>query len=268
MIYSLLITLSIALPIHSLTNEAEYLLGASRNHVDQIDIQTGATTRLNLTEIKNIKAIQLDQKHNCLYYAQYSHTIGRKCFNGSEPQVITMINRTSPGCMAYDWLSNLLYVIDGQRIDVIQPPYSDAQTPRRQTIVQFSNPQESPIFLVISPTDGYMFYLHKLQEHDGSNTYTIYRTTLDGLRVDVVIELSESQRPKGDRLTIDVAAKRLHWMDVHGIRSCDFSGNSYGLASMTSYSIANQWIMLVIHDGRGFYYNTRDSGVYVANIGE
>lgn len=263
--FILSIALSILLPFAQTVNNFDEnfsLIGASPYRLEHIDIGTGAVASMNVSAIESsLMAVEYDRRHNCVYYAESSRTIGRICLNESNPiaQPIVSVEETKSGCIAYDWSADLLYFIDGQSIYAIEPRQTTTESARRQIIIQSEN--SNPIALAISPMDGYLFHMQYItgQVH----SFTIWRAHLDGSHSEFVITLPGNPYLGGRAFTIDLKRKQLYWIqyDDRRIISCDFDGTAHKTISL---DFTRQPLALMFHDDWMFWYDSQTHGVYAA----
>lgn len=98
----------------------EFLIVAQRDVISRINLLNGKREALPIQGLRNVIAIDFDLKHNCIFWADIvSDVIGRQCLNGSSGvETIVDSDLASVEGMSYDWISELLFFVDGIRIKI------------------------------------------------------------------------------------------------------------------------------------------------------
>lgn len=159
----------------------EFLLVAQRERISRIDLKEQKLEVLPVHDLKNVIAIEFDIKNNCLYWADIvNDTIGRQCFKygKSAPEILVETDLSSIEGMALDWVSNVLYFVDGvrMRIQIIRTDMSSMGRMRR-TILGPNNVQK-PRGIAVHPMMGYIFWTDWAPGNASVN-----RANLDGTNV-------------------------------------------------------------------------------------
>lgn len=204
---------------------ADFLIVAQRDKISRIQIPSGEKEVLPVSGLKNVIAIEFDMKHNCVFWADIqTDQIGRQCLDGNHSAEI-LVDRglTSVEGMSYDWISELLFFVDGTRykIEALSTSMEPGKGRMRKTIIDTGN-LSKPRGIVVHPTAGYLFWT------DWSFTKpSISRSNLDGTEVRVLFTKPQVVWPNG--VTIDYIAERVYWVDASRdyIGSCDLSGKSF-----------------------------------------
>lgn len=159
----------------------EFILVAQRERISRIDLITKTTEQLPVKDLKNVIAIEFDMRNNCLYWADIvNDTIGRQCFKDgmSAPEILVETDLSSIEGMALDWVSNVLYFVDGvrMRIQIIRTDVPHFGRMRR-TILGPNNVQK-PRGIAVHPMRGYMFWTDWAPGNASVN-----RANLDGTNI-------------------------------------------------------------------------------------
>ncbi|KRT81787.1 Fibronectin domain-containing protein [Oryctes borbonicus] len=201
-----------------------FLLVAQRDRIIRLDPFKRETKTLPINDFKNVIAIDFDMKNNCVFWADIiKDHIGRQCLNGSTGnEILVNSNLSSVEGMAYDWISNNLYFVDGKnaKIEVIRTDVSHNRHYFRRTIL--SPPSlKKPRGITVHPRIGYLFWT------DWAENPSISRSNLDGSDVKVLFSKPIIQWPNG--ISIDHIAERLYWVDAKEdyIGSSDLHGNKF-----------------------------------------
>lgn len=131
--------------------------------------------------MKNVIAIEFDIRNNCLYWADIvNDTIGRQCLKDgkSSPEILVETDLSSIEGMALDWVSNVLYFVDGvkMRIQIIRTDLNNMGR-MRKTILGPNNLQK-PRGIAVHPMMGYMFWTDWAPGNASVN-----RANLDGTNI-------------------------------------------------------------------------------------
>jgi hypothetical protein len=89
--------------------------------------------------------------------------IGRQCLNGTEaPEVLVETGLASVEGMSYDWISQMLYFVDGMRLKIEAVKVSSfAHEKMRRTVIP-STKLAKPRGIAVHPMAGYLFWTGKL----------------------------------------------------------------------------------------------------------
>lgn len=211
---------SIPCPIEEPT---EFILVALRDKIARIDLFDNSTI-IPVTGQRNIVAIEFDMKNNCIYWADIEvDKISRQCFGNSTTQeVVVDTDLASIEGMALDWISNVLFFVDGMRrkIEAVRTDLT-SQGRMRATILN-STVLSKPRGIAVHPRAGYLFWT----DWD-RNSPSVSRSNLDGTNVKMLFTTPIVQWPNG--ITIDRMADRIYWVDAMEdyIASADLNGQYF-----------------------------------------
>lgn len=204
----------------------DFLIVAQREKISRIEIPSGKKQVLPISGLKNVIAIEFDIKHNCVFWADIlTDEIGRQCFNGNQSaEILLETELASVEGMSYDWVSELLFFVDGTRlkIEALKTSFElNGKTSMRKTIIGKPN-LSKPRGIVVHPLEGYLFWT------DWSQTKpSISRSNLDGSDIRELFTKPQIVWPNG--ITIDYIAERVYWVDASKdyIASCDLQGKTF-----------------------------------------
>ena len=120
----------------------EFLVVAQRDKISRINLKDGQKEVFPITGLKNVIAIEFDIKHNCIFYADIMiDVIGRQCLNGNQStEFIINTDLNSVEGMSYDWISELLFFVDGMKLKIEAVQTSNTSHHRiRRTIIDSKN---------------------------------------------------------------------------------------------------------------------------------
>lgn len=201
----------------------EFILVALRDKIARIDLFDNSTI-IPVTGQRNIVAIEFDMKNNCIYWADIEvDKISRQCFGNSTTQeVVVDTDLASIEGMALDWISNVLFFVDGMRrkIEAVRTDLT-SQGRMRATILN-STVLSKPRGITVHPRAGYLFWT----DWD-RNSPSVSRSNLDGTNVKMLFTTPIVQWPNG--ITIDRMADRIYWVDAMEdyIASADLNGQYF-----------------------------------------
>ncbi|XP_016840986.1 sortilin-related receptor, L(DLR class) A repeats-containing-like isoform X2 [Nasonia vitripennis] len=239
----------------------EFLLVAQRERISRIDLKEQKLEVLPVHDLKNVIAIEFDIKNNCLYWADIvNDTIGRQCFKSgkSAPEILVETDLSSIEGMALDWVSNVLYFVDGvkMRIQIIRTDMSSMGRMRR-TILGPNNVQK-PRGIAVHPMAGYMFWTDWAPGNASVN-----RANLDGTNVKQLFH-NRVEWPNG--ITIDHIAERIYWVDARQdyIGSSDFEGNGFKKIIQNDERVSHPFAVAVFKDNM-YWDDWKQSMIFVAD---
>ncbi|XP_060804264.1 sortilin-related receptor isoform X1 [Amyelois transitella] len=201
----------------------EFLIVALRDKVARIDLMDNSTV-IPVTDQKNIVAIEFDMKNNCLYWADIDlDRICRQCFNnGTAVEIIVDTDLASIEGMALDWISNVLFFVDGTRkkIEAIRTDLTNEG--RMRVTILDQKALSKPRGIAVHPKAGYLFWT----DWDRTNP-SVSRSNLDGKNVRKLFTKPIVQWPNG--ITIDQMSERIYWVDAMEdyIASADMDGQHF-----------------------------------------
>ncbi|XP_025152986.1 sortilin-related receptor isoform X2 [Harpegnathos saltator] len=240
----------------------EFLLVAQREHISRIDLVDENLEMLPVHGLKNVIAIEFDLKNNCLYWADIvNDTIGRQCLRDgtSYPEILVETDLSSIEGMAFDWVSNVLYFVDGvkMRIQIIRTDVSTMGRMRR-TILGPNNLQK-PRGIAVHPMNGYMFWTDW-----APGNASVSRANLDGTDVKRLFVKPTVEWPNG--ITIDHIAERIYWVDARAdyIGSSDFDGKRFKKIIASDERVSHPFAVAVFKDNM-YWDDWKQSMIFVAN---
>ncbi|MCL4122654.1 UNVERIFIED_CONTAM: hypothetical protein GTU68_028010, partial [Idotea baltica] len=209
-----------------LEEEKEFLLVSNRNSIlryDMLNPQEGLK-KLPLQNLEAVIALDFHLKNNCLYWSDaLTKKIMRQCFDGNHQQeTLVESGIESAEGLALDWVSQLLYMVDGVNMKVevmrIDAPFNSRM---RKTIIQ--KPDVGlPRGIALHPVRGYLFLT------DWSETTPkVARAHLDGTDLQILFGKGQVGWPNG--ITIDFQTERIFWADAKFdyIASSDLDGKGF-----------------------------------------
>ncbi|XP_043466543.1 sortilin-related receptor-like isoform X3 [Leptopilina heterotoma] len=239
----------------------EFLLVAQREHISRIDLETKKLEKLPVHGLKNVIAIEFDMRNNCLYWADIvNDTIGRQCLsNGSSyPEILVETDLSSIEGMALDWVSNVLYFVDGvkMRIQIIRTDINSMGRMRR-TILGPNNLQK-PRGIAVHPSRGYIFWTDWAPGNASVN-----RANMDGTNFKQLFHESV-EWPNG--ITIDHMAERIYWVDAREdyIGSADFDGKNFKKIISQDERVSHPFAVAVLKDNM-YWDDWKQSMIFTAD---
>lgn len=240
----------------------EFLLVAQRDHISRIDLKDQKLETLPVHGLKNVIAIEFDLKNDCLYWADIvNDTIGRQCLRDGQsyPEILVETGLSSIEGMALDWVSNLLYFVDGVKmsIEVIRTDISIAGRMRR-TILG-SDKLKKPRGIAVHPMNGYMFWTDW-----APGDASVSRANLDGTNVKRLFNKDTVEWPNG--ITIDHISERIYWVDakLDYIGSSDLNGQGFKKILAHDDILAHPFAVAVFKDNI-YWDDWKQSMIFVAD---
>ncbi|XP_011301031.1 sortilin-related receptor [Fopius arisanus] len=241
---------------------SEFLLVAQREIISRIDLRTEKREILPVLNLKNVIAIEYDMNNNCLYWADIvNDTIGRQCFKDgtSYPEIMVETDLSSIEGMAYDWVSKVLYFVDGvkMRIQIIRTDLKTAGRMRR-TILGPNNLQK-PRGIAVHPMMGYMFWT----DWTPGNA-SVSRANLDGSNVKRLFTKPTVEWPNG--ITIDHISERIYWVDAREdyIGSSDYEGKRFKKIIVLDDRVSHPFAVAVFKDTM-YWDDWKQSKIFLAD---
>ncbi|XP_020710796.1 sortilin-related receptor isoform X2 [Athalia rosae] len=241
---------------------SEFLLVAQRDHISRIDLKELKLETLPLHGLKNVIAIEFDLQHNCLYWADIvNDTIGRQCLKDgtSYPEILVETDLSSIEGMAFDWVSKVLYFVDGvkMRIEIIRVDISTMGRMRRTIL----GPDKltKPRGIAVHPMTGYMFWTDW-----APGDASVSRANLDGSNVKRLFNKDTVEWPNG--ITIDHIAERIYWVDakLDYIGSSDFDGRMFKKILANDERLAHPFAVAVFKDNM-YWDDWKQSMIFLAD---
>lgn len=240
----------------------EFLLVAQRDHISRIDLKEQRLEMLPVHGMKNVIAIEFDLKHNCLYWADIvNDTIGRQCLQDgtSYPEILVETDLSSIEGMALDWVSNVLYFVDGvkMRIEIIRVDISTMGRMRRTILGP--DTLKKPRGIAVHPKNGYMFWTDW-----APGDASVSRANLDGTNVKRLFKKDIVEWPNG--ITIDHIAERIYWVDakLDYIGSSDLDGQRFKRILAHDERLAHPFAVAVFKDNM-YWDDWKQSMIFMAD---
>ncbi|XP_071441297.1 sortilin-related receptor-like isoform X2 [Hetaerina americana] len=240
----------------------EFILVAQREKIARIGLEDRKLQILPVEKLKNVIAIEFDLRNNCVYWADIKDDIiGRQCLSdGKElPEKLVESDLASIEGMALDWVSNLLFFVDGIRskIEVIRIDTNHMGRMRR-TILN-ATVLKKPRGIAVHPMQGYMFWTD-WSPGDSS----VSRANLDGSDVRKLFSIPLVEWPNG--ITIDHIAERVYWVDAKKdyISSSDFDGKKFRKVISNDGRVSHPFAVAVFKDNM-YWDDWRQNAIYMAD---
>lgn len=202
----------------------EFLVVAQRDRISKINLADGVKEIFPVTGLKNVIAIDFDLANNCVFWADImTDVIGRQCLNGSElPEILVETGLASVEGMSYDWISQMLYFVDGMRLKIEAVKVASHPHGKMRRTVISSSKLQKPRGIAVHPMAGYLFFT----DWNAFNP-SISRVNLDGDDRKELFTNPEVFWPNG--ITVDFFAERIYWVDASKdyIASSDLNGKGF-----------------------------------------
>lgn len=250
----------------------EFLIFAQRGRIARINLLDNKLDVFPIKGLKNVIAIEFDVRNNCLYWADIvSDVIGRQCLsNGSYvPDIIVKTDIASIEGMSLDWISNVLFFVDGMRskIEAVRTDLSSEGRMRRTILGP--NVLTKPRGIAVHPTAGYLFWTDW-----ASSSPSISRSNLDGTDVQRLFTKPVVQWPNG--ITIDHIAERIYWVDAMDdyIASSDLNGKLFKKILANDEKVSHPFAVAVFKDtmywddwkAKAIFSADKDHGILINTI--
>lgn len=250
----------------------EFIIVALRDKIARIDLSDN-TTLIPVKGQKNIVAIEFDMKNNCIYWADIElDKISRQCFNnGTTQEVVVDTDLASIEGMALDWISNVLFFVDGLRkkIEAIRTDLTSAG--RMRVTILDSRVLSKPRGIAVHPKAGYLFWT----DWD-RNSPSVSRSNLDGSDVKKLFEKPIVQWPNG--ITIDQMSERIYWVDAMEdyIASADLNGRFFRRILLNDEKVSHPFAVAVLKDkmywddwkAKSIFIADKDTGANIITIND
>lgn len=239
----------------------QFLLFALRDRIGRFDLTTHHLEDLPVTNLKNVIAIDFDMRNDCVYWADIvTDTIGRQCFtNGSTQEILVSNDLASIEGMAYDWISQHLYFVDGMRakIEMIRTDINHSGR-MRKTILD-SQSLKKPRGVAVHPIAGYLFWTDWATENP-----SVSRSNLDGSHITTLFTKPTVEWPNG--ITIDHIAERIYWVDAREdyIASSDLHGGRFKKIIHDNELVSHPFAVAVFKDNM-YWDDWKQNAVFSAD---
>ncbi|XP_037293354.1 sortilin-related receptor isoform X2 [Manduca sexta] len=239
----------------------EFMLVALRDKIARIDLSNNFTL-YPVEGQKNIVAIEFDLKTNCIYWADIeSDKIMRQCFGtfGTPQEVIVDTDLASIEGMALDWISNVLFFVDGLRkkIEAVRTDLT-SEGRMRVTILDYTH-LSKPRGIAVHPKAGYLFWT----DWDRSAP-SVSRSRLDGTEVKKLFGNPIVQWPNG--ITIDQMSERIYWVDAMEdyIASSDLEGRYLRRILWNDDKVIHPFAVAVLKD-KMYWDDWKAKSIFIAD---
>ncbi|XP_045481036.1 sortilin-related receptor-like isoform X2 [Harmonia axyridis] len=246
----------------------DFLLFAQRERISRFNLVTKVLEELPVKNLKNVIAIDFDMKNNCVFWADVNlDIIGRQCLsNGSVPEILVSNELASIEGMAFDWISNTLYFVDGKRakIELIRTDIHHSGRMRRTILGE--NVLKKPRGIALHPKHGYLFWTDWSADNPSVN-----RADLDGSHIKPLFKKPIVEWPNG--ITIDYIAERIYWVDAKQdyIASADLHGDDMKYVIKDSKDVLHPFAVAVFKNTM-FWDDWKTISIFAAdkdsNIGD
>lgn len=240
----------------------EFLIVAQREKIHRVNLKNNQIEEIPVHGLRNVIAIDFDMKNNCLYWADIvTDTIGRQCYsNGvNYPEILVESNLQSIEGMALDWISNVLYFVDGMRarIEIIRTDISHSGRMRR-TIIDSKN-LKKPRGIAVHPVSGYIFWTDWNPAEP-----SVSRANMDGTKIKRLFDKSIVQWPNG--ISVDYIAERIYWVDARGdyIASSDLDGKRFKKILAHHDKVSHPFAVAVFKDNM-YWDDWKCNGIFTAD---
>lgn len=237
----------------------EFMLVALRDKIARIDLFDN-TTIYPVKDQKNIVAIEFDIKNNCIYWADIEvDRISRQCFNGTVQEVVVDTDLASIEGMALDWISNVLFFVDGMRKKIEAVRTDLTSEGRMRVTILNSTVLSKPRGIAVHPRAGYLFWT----DWDKSSP-SVSRSNLDGKDVKRLFGKPIVQWPNG--ITIDQMSERIYWVDAMEdyIASSDLHGHFFRRILWNDDKVSHPFAVGVLKD-KMYWDDWKEKSIFIAD---
>lgn len=243
-----------------LKDPTEFILVALRDKIARIDLADNSTV-FPVKDQKNIVAIEYDMKNNCIYWADIDlDKISRQCFSdGTTQEVIVDTNLSSIEGMALDWISNVLFFVDGMRRRIEAVRTDLRSEGRMRTTILDSKVLSKPRGIAVHPKAGYLFWT----DWDRNNP-SVSRSNLDGTNIKRLFGKPVVEWPNG--ITIDQMAERIYWVDAMEdyIASADLEGHYLKRILWNDEKVSHPFAVAVLKD-KMYWDDWKAKSIFIAD---
>lgn len=238
----------------------EFMLVALRDKIARIDLFDNSTL-FPVKDQKNIVAIEFDIKNNCIYWADIEmDKISRQCFNnGTAQEVVVDTDLASIEGMALDWISNVLFFVDGLRKKIEAVRTDLTNEGRMRVTILDQTVLLKPRGIAVHPRAGYLFWT----DWDRNNP-SISRSHLDGSGVKKLFGKPIVQWPNG--ITIDQMSERIYWVDAMEdyIASADLEGRYFKRILWNDDKVTHPFAVAVLKD-KMYWDDWKEKSIFIAD---
>ncbi|RZF43163.1 hypothetical protein LSTR_LSTR017407, partial [Laodelphax striatellus] len=237
----------------------DFLLVAQKSRIVRYDLSNLQPETLPLPKMKNVVALEFDVENDCVYWADISNSsIQRQCLNGVKPvETLVEVGLSSVEGMSFDWITNMLYFVDGirARIEVIRTDISNAGRMRR-TILD-KKELHKPRGIAVHPMKGYLFWTDWAVGQP-----SLSRANTDGSHVKKLFAYPTVMWPNG--VTIDFHTQRIYWVDARDdyIGSSDLDGQHFFKVLSKDARVAHPFAVAVFK-GSMYWDDWKQASIFV-----
>lgn len=239
----------------------EFIVVAQRDRISKINLSDGVKEIFPVTGLKNVIAIEFDLNNNCVFWADImTDVIGRQCLNGTEtPEILVETGLASVEGMSYDWISQMLYFVDGMRLKIEAVKVATHPHEKMRRTVIPSTKLAKPRGIAVHPMAGYLFWT----DWNAFNP-SVSRANLDGEDKKELFTSPEVFWPNG--ITIDFIAERIYWVDASKdyIASSDLNGKGF-LKVLHSDARVEHPFAVAVHKELMYWSDWKMSSVFSAD---
>lgn len=168
----------------------------------------------------SVTGFDFDSVNNCVFWSErWRYEVYRKCSNVAT-EVLYKQNGTNFWSIAYDWTSELLYLIDDSSSQIRAIGTSERTADFNRVIVDYREESAAefamPIDIAVHPKRGYLFWISRLPRN-----MRVKRADLDGSNQRLLRDILSQATTF---LAIDYELDRIFLADVDGVLSMDLDG--------------------------------------------
>ncbi|KAK9512535.1 hypothetical protein O3M35_000936 [Rhynocoris fuscipes] len=240
----------------------QFLLLAQKEKIVRFDLSDPTPEVLPIKDLKNTIAIDFDMKNNCVYFADIqTDKIGRQCLKSGTDDIEYLVETEldSVEGVALDWISNLLYFVDGQRakIEVVRTDIHNSGRMRR-TILN-GTVLRKPRGIALHPVEGYMYWTDWSTDNP-----SVSRASLDGSDIKVLFKKPDVHWPNG--ITVDHISEHIYWVDakLDYIATADLHGRNFRKVISNEGRVAHPFSVAVFKDNL-YWDDWNQNSIFVAD---
>uniref|UniRef100_T1H8D0 Sortilin-related receptor n=1 Tax=Rhodnius prolixus TaxID=13249 RepID=T1H8D0_RHOPR len=240
----------------------QFLLLAQKERIVRFDIANPVSEVLPVKDLKNLIAIDFDMKNNCVYFADIlTDKIGRQCLQSGTDDIEYLVESEldSVEGVALDWISNLLYFVDGgnAKIEVVRTDIHNSGRMRR-TILN-NTVLIKPRGIALHPVKGYMYWTDWSTENP-----SVSRASLDGSKIKQLFTKPTVVWPNG--ITVDHISEHIYWVDakLDYIATADLEGRNFRKVISNEARVAHPFSVAVYKDNL-YWDDWNQNSIFVAD---
>ncbi|XP_041981642.1 sortilin-related receptor-like [Aricia agestis] len=239
---------------------AEFILVALRDKIARIDLFDNSTI-IPVKGQQNIVAIEYDMKNDCIYWADIElDRISRQCYkHGSLPEIVVDTELASIEGMALDWISNVLFFVDGMRKTIEAVRTDLTSSGRMRVTILDSKVLSKPRGIAVHPRAGFLYWTDWDRNHP-----SVSRSNLDGTNVKKLFTQPIVKWPNG--ITVDQMAERIYWVDAMEdyIASADLNGQYFRKILSNDEKVSHPFAVAVLK-GKMYWDDWKAKSIFIAD---